>query len=738
MESSLLTLYTIRKFKHEIIYKQQSYASREGLISAATGINNAIRQIINEDKYGYFQSLEAIFQSLDAYEIPLKDISSTKKDIKQIFSGIDHLVVPQIVVRYNELCAGYFERVYNQEIKRFGHGSGFGIDNYEQIYKGFLQWTTHFWTEYYNEIEAAIIANIESEEYLTELGKVQKRPSQHFVPFSAFVGPTKAENYSNVIADAGAAIGRSIGSSGAYHSAGATRIRIVAVIDNRTTEMCRMMHGTIFDTSQVIHTYATAAEKPTADGWLADNSWISYNKSMGVHVRHGYGNNLTRTKITRDMTSFELSGLGINLPPYHGRCRTVTELDYTDTGYAIGGGGARPTDTQSRKPLPKANEAIPPTRTGRPDVLVRPPAKVPVQVSPKGNKDVAQNAVVTPGKPPVKTPKVKAPKAVKEEKPPVSWVDDPKSVVLVNKKTNIVMIKDKGDVTLGEIVDVLMKHDFRDAETVTIHYSGKQIIFERDFNVTWEMFRERVKDFDIATIKDNFLLGGDIRQLRFVAEQKKGKNILNIRGTTETPEMVASIERKINFTEKSVDMTYFATTNTGRGMLKQWLGQVEFFKKIGLEKLDVHTSWIGGYTWPRVGYKLIDEGVYTARSFGEVYYRLVNQQIQKAFDIEAMPLELKESLRVLGSRIKEKSIEPHEISMLEIDSKYIRDFAPIAESLKNRNNFGTGEGFKVEDVISKDGKKFLLGKYLLLDSQWTMLMDLTNEGLKVAREYINK
>ena len=146
--------------------------------------------------------------------------------------------------------------------------------------------------------------------------------------------------YWETVAGAFVANGRSYAQLSAYAEAGIDRYIIEAVLDERTTEICRFLDGKTFSVSRGLELFDRVEANP--DGIEELNPWVrdtvdpaTGRRSLTVErggerisiadiVRSGVGARDDRGEFSRGMGERELGDLGIGFPPYHGLCRTTT------------------------------------------------------------------------------------------------------------------------------------------------------------------------------------------------------------------------------------------------------------------------------------------------------------------------------------------------------------------------------------------------------------------------------
>ena len=111
------------------------------------------------------------------------------------------------------------------------------------------------------------------------------------------------DHYWRVVSSAGLVRARSYGSIAGFAESGAETFRFLAMMDERTSPICRELDGTIFNVGQgVAHVNAMIeTEDPEAVKELAP--WVRPSEVMGK-------------------SADALADMGVMMPPLHGRCRS--------------------------------------------------------------------------------------------------------------------------------------------------------------------------------------------------------------------------------------------------------------------------------------------------------------------------------------------------------------------------------------------------------------------------------
>lgn len=145
---------------------------------------------------------------------------------------------------------------------------------------------------------------------------------------------TSNKAYVGILAAAVIANARSVSQTLVFEQATITKVRIVAVLDRRTSQICRKMHGTVFTVGEVVDHYEKVYNSRTTEQYLKRAPWLGDNKKNGLHVKSGD----KRTEIRPGMNSNSLLDAGVALSPYHGACRTISVVE-TDSARSVVGEG---------------------------------------------------------------------------------------------------------------------------------------------------------------------------------------------------------------------------------------------------------------------------------------------------------------------------------------------------------------------------------------------------------------
>jgi SPP1 gp7 family putative phage head morphogenesis protein len=152
----------------------------------------------------------------------------------------------------------------------------------------------------------------------------------------------RAPFYWEVVASAFISQGRSFAQMSSYAEAGIQRYRIEAILDERTSHICRYLHGKTFSVVDALRRFDRIEALDDPEAIKQAMPWIreSTDRETGrtrLYVDDGAGRTelaeVTRSVLgTRDdrgdfralASDSALNEVGIGFPPYHGLCRSTT------------------------------------------------------------------------------------------------------------------------------------------------------------------------------------------------------------------------------------------------------------------------------------------------------------------------------------------------------------------------------------------------------------------------------
>jgi SPP1 gp7 family putative phage head morphogenesis protein len=152
------------------------------------------------------------------------------------------------------------------------------------------------------------------------------------------LGPARSGRYWNLIANVFVNRARTYGQLASYSEAGIERYRFEAILDERTTEQCRMLHGREWEVRRGLQQHIDVAGSPDPQAvkdimpWFrtgrdenGDRVIFSQNQAgertiMARILEPGIG---VRDRIGRYETTRALNEISAVQPPLHGLCRST-------------------------------------------------------------------------------------------------------------------------------------------------------------------------------------------------------------------------------------------------------------------------------------------------------------------------------------------------------------------------------------------------------------------------------
>lgn len=146
----------------------------------------------------------------------------------------------------------------------------------------------------------------------------------------------RAPFYWEVVASAFVGQGRFFAQVSSYAEAGVQRYRIEAVLDERTTHICRFLHGKTFAVADALRKFEQVEQVEQPEHIKRLLPWVRERMDGERLTLHGAGTpiaDVTRSALgARDdvgefrqrLSDDRLGDAGIGLPPFHGLCRTTT------------------------------------------------------------------------------------------------------------------------------------------------------------------------------------------------------------------------------------------------------------------------------------------------------------------------------------------------------------------------------------------------------------------------------
>jgi len=130
--------------------------------------------------------------------------------------------------------------------------------------------------------------------------------------------------YWEVVSGSFIGTGRSFSQISAYAEAGIHRYLIEAILDEQTTEVCRLLHGKRFEVKDGLERFDTIdhlsspQEIKNAKPWVHESTDEDGRKQL--YIKHG---EQRRSLRIQGQSGSELASLGLSFPPFHALCRTT-------------------------------------------------------------------------------------------------------------------------------------------------------------------------------------------------------------------------------------------------------------------------------------------------------------------------------------------------------------------------------------------------------------------------------
>jgi len=129
-------------------------------------------------------------------------------------------------------------------------------------------------------------------------------------------------NYWDTVAAVHVNRARSFSAAATYASNGVTQFEVVAVMDKRTTEVCRMLDGTILSVESALNAFDSMEAAEDLDGVKAATPFMQVR---GGTISNQHGTIATRAQGGgwNRVSPAGMNAKGVNMPPFHMRCRTT-------------------------------------------------------------------------------------------------------------------------------------------------------------------------------------------------------------------------------------------------------------------------------------------------------------------------------------------------------------------------------------------------------------------------------
>lgn len=342
--------YTIKS----VSLNEPDPVSEEGMLVSSSRLQGRYDAIVKQ--YG-----KTILAKIDSNVDQLAKLPN-EQEVSRLVSEIVFLIdmfSGAVSPRFAQAAQGeslrYFDDILRAENSKFKKSIEMDQKTYDNI-KLISQWDETFFSRHFQEVSAWFQAQFAPGKAYSRYAKGRIEKADDDPAFFGIVGRVNDNEYRSVMADQSSGFTRSYGSGTVWETHGVTIIKVIAVIDHRTTEMCKQMHGTTFEIQEVLEHYEQVLHKTSPEAFLRGNSWLSHNAKDGVHIARG----AERIPVTAGMSSSSVLKSGVALPPYHAGCRTGTEVDFTSSTTQIGGNGSMDTDSSptARKPNRKIDPLL--------------------------------------------------------------------------------------------------------------------------------------------------------------------------------------------------------------------------------------------------------------------------------------------------------------------------------------------------------------------------------------------
>ncbi len=186
----------------------------------------------------------------------------------------------------------------------------------KELSKQQLWWIGDHWD---NNLSRIITATVQEESLVTGLGREQvgkilkgivKGSVRGVSVPGTFAGST--EQYFQMLSATVRTRASAFGALTSMRDAGFSTYKIVAVMDERTSEQCRLMHNKVFKVSDGMGHMNRSLKVTDPDGYKAVAGWKS---ASAIEQIIGSGD--------ANSQRMNLAASGLALPPYHARCRTI-------------------------------------------------------------------------------------------------------------------------------------------------------------------------------------------------------------------------------------------------------------------------------------------------------------------------------------------------------------------------------------------------------------------------------
>lgn len=244
--------------------------------------------------------------------ITAEELASYDSQIAQIMGTPVAEAVRRPLVRLN---AGTYASGALEASKDAGVAIGFGLPDIKALRS--LDENLFFWIgSYYPDVAQGKMQD-RLKEYFT--GGLNRRDLA--LRFRAdFLGEMrKGDSYWDLLADHTATKTREIGRVAGYEKANVKTIRVKARLDDKTTTICRKLHGQVISVEVLrdqVTRYMKQVDKKSKSGVKKAWPWITEKQAKKLTTQAQLDTAVDKGKI--------------GLPPYHARCRTRTVAEFSN------------------------------------------------------------------------------------------------------------------------------------------------------------------------------------------------------------------------------------------------------------------------------------------------------------------------------------------------------------------------------------------------------------------------
>lgn len=285
---------------------------------------------------------KALKAALDALDVDWKAMSAASKlkvvNAAKAALNPSKLVLPKIEQHFEANAAALGKTTKGSAVKQFGFKLGVDLTQVEQesLWHIALSQSNYVRDEY--GVRSTIFGNRAKEIVAEGLrgGLSRKEIANELRTQLSAQQFNRSENYWTLVAGAFANRARTYTNLATYEAAGVEFFEFDAVMDERTSEICRFMHGKRFAVSDAKKLYekSDTSQQPedvkTIQPWVSESGgslWYKDGNGQKQIVANvttsGSGKVSEAGKYANALSDKALSGRGIMTPPLHGHCRST-------------------------------------------------------------------------------------------------------------------------------------------------------------------------------------------------------------------------------------------------------------------------------------------------------------------------------------------------------------------------------------------------------------------------------